>query len=230
MIKNARMCAAVALATVALAGFAFGGDFMVASSSKTEGTFEGFENGRILFRNTKGRLLRQQNGLVSKLTLESPKSVWVTLKGAKKTQEKAVCKGFEKSKFVFEEAGKDTAKSADKIAKIEICMDDLSADQAGQAITVEAIDTDALIASLDGQSPTPPQLAAIKKYKEARRSYDQFTNETTELKDSLNSAAGSKRVAILDQLRTKKHEEQGILEDLGKAEDALAAVFPALTQ
>ena len=222
--------ACIVLATVALAGTALGGDTMVAASVKTDGTFEGFENGRILFRNAKGRLLRQQNGLVSKLTLESPRSVWITLKGTRKTQDKAICKGFEKSKFIFEESGKIATTPADRIVKIELCMDDLSDDQAGRSITVEEIDTDALIAGLGGQTPTLAQSAAIKKYKEARQNYDRFTHEISELKDGLNGAAGSKRVAILDQLRTKKHEELGILDALGKAEDMLTSAFPSLAQ
>lgn len=229
MNMNIRMRAGIALILFAVTGggVAAGADTIVALSVKREGTFEGFDNARILFRSANGRLQKQQFSQVSKLTLESPLNVTITMKGAKMVREDAVCKGFEKAKFIFAQNGKSVEKPADKIAKIEIRYSD---NQLAQSVSVEPIDTDALIADPSGQPPSPAQSAAIRQYKEAWTKYKTFADETEKLKSEMDQATGARRSAVIDQLRIKKHEERGILDELGKAEDMLTAAFPALKQ
>jgi len=206
-----------------------GVDVMVAAGTKTEGAFEGFENSRFLFRTTKGHLIRQYGSQVSKLTLETPRNALVTNKDIKKTQDKVVLKGFERNKFEMEKDGKPDLRPMDKIARIELEMDDRTEGvQGGQAVRVDVIDTDALIAGLGGQAPNQAQSNAIEKYKEATQAFVRFADNTETLKGEMDRATDARRIAILEQLRVRKHDEQGILDRLAKAENEIMAAFQVM--
>ncbi|MEI6972511.1 MAG: hypothetical protein WCL44_13465 [bacterium] len=228
----------VAIAGVALmmlsetgAGRAAAADTLVCGKTRTEGNFEGFERARILFRNTKGRLVRQQSSQVSKLILENPLNVVVTMKGGgKKAQETMVCGGYEKSKFIFERDEKRVDVPVDKISKVEPSFESLLENQMGRSASVEEINTDDLMTSLGAQPPSPAQTAAVSAYRGAWSAYQKFAGETAALKSGMEQSGGAARVAIIDQLRTKKHEEQVVLGDLDKAVDMLSAAFPQFKQ
>jgi len=200
------------------------GDVIVKDSVKHDGSFTGYQNSKIVFVNAKGKTVKDHYSRISSITFQKPRSVWVKVKG-KKNEEKAVCKGFQKSRFILELNGKPLSLTMDKIASISIAMDDAAGGMGGGAEETEAVDTKALVQSLGGNKPNAAQETALAGYSAARGKYDAFAEKAASVTAEFNNATGAARAAVTDRLREMKHQEQELLRELNGAESALSAAF-----
>jgi hypothetical protein len=193
-------------------------------SQAKEGTFEGFDSGRFLFSNAKGRLSKEQPSRVTKLVLVKPLKVTYVTVDSKK-EESALLKGYDKREFQLVKDGKEIGLSAMKMKSLEIAAEagpGGGGTVSGTRYPVPQIDVDALA----GPNPTPAQQKAVERFKTAKKAYDDFLLESSALVSQMDKATGAKREAILNDLRMRKNEEQPLKTELVDACSALNDAFP----
>lgn len=200
-------------------------DELVVGGGAHQGTFEGLANGTVQFVTSKGRFMKEQPTRISRLTVTSSnKATYVT--SEKKDPETAVFKGFEKLKFIFEKDGKEVIVHHTKMKKIDIEYESKGNGTDDGIAQIQPLDISAIEQSAKDGLLTPAQIAILDCYKAARAAYDAFLAKSTELRNKMDAATGAAREDLLNQLRTRKNEEQPIKKALLEAQSALMSAFP----
>lgn len=210
-------------------------DTMVVASETHTGTFEGYRQNRFLFRTESGTLLQEVRGRVSELKLGQPCKVTFARTGRKK-REPAHLKTYAHMKFTFEDGGREKVVPAFNIREITVQRDESGGAakpddgaKPGGAPDKPGVFTTYDVRPLASRSDlTGPQSAALKRYETAKSRYDAFLKESTRLVTEMDRAKGAQREKLLNELRTRKNQEQPIKKELDGATAALLSAFPWL--
>lgn len=209
----------VALILGLVAASSWGDQLVILGGQTKEGTFQGFEKGRFLFLPSKGKFMKEQPSRVSKLVLPSPtKAVYETTDGKK--EEGVVFKGYEKGKFIFVKDGKEVPVMAMKMKLIEPSFESEGGDAGGTSYPIPKVD----LANFGGDLNADQQ-AVLEKFTAAKKAFDAFLAESTEMVQEMDKLKGPKREQLLNELRKRKEAEQPLRNDLRVAYKALVGAF-----
>ncbi len=214
------LCSSLTLATA---------DTLNLGAKSYDGTFDGFEDGRFLFRTAEGREIKEPRSSVRKLNLTEPRQVALT-RTSKREPDKLTMTGYENGKFAVKADGKESTIPGMQVRSITVEMDFQAFGAMEQADTprpVQPIDISGLTAR---QDLTAEQTAVLKQYQAANGKYNAFLTESSALVEQMDKATGAKREALLNVLRRRKAEEQPVKRDLEISRTALLKAFPDLVQ
>jgi hypothetical protein len=199
--------------------FSWGDQLVILGGQNKEGTFSGFDNGRILFRPDKGKFMKEQPSRVSKLVLANPtKASYTTTDG--KTEEDVTFKGYEKGKFLFVKDGKDVAVMAIKMKTLDpVFKTGGGGGQGGGEYPIPFVDIS------NFGNVTPEQQAVIDRYTAAKKVFDEFVAVSITMNQEKDRLTGAKRVAMEDDLRRRKEAEQPVKRVLVDSYKALVNTF-----
>jgi len=210
----------IVCAILGLAAAAASADQMVIAGSIKEGTFQKFENGKFEFMTDKGRSVRQGASQVSRLILDRPVKVRCLRSDGKK--EELELQGFEKNAFQIRQGGQVLNLPLLQVKALE-CMLDFSEGAGGRdGYPIPAFDFENLIRG----ELTPQQHAAIDRFKQARKAFDDFVVESTAMEKQAEAAKGAKRIELLNRLRERKVLELPLRKEFVAAYKTLVEGFP----
>lgn len=205
-----------------MASCALGDQLVIMGGQTKEGSFQGFENGKIRFQPTKGRFMKEQPSRVSKLILSSKtKATYTTTDG--KTEEEVDFKGFEKGKFIFVKDGKEVLVMAIKMKELDPCFEiegGGGGDAGGQTYPIPKVDLSNFGGDLNANQQT-----VLDQFKEAKKAFDDFLLQSTAMVQEMDKLKGPKREELLNELRRRKEAEQPLRRGLRSAYKALVAAF-----
>ncbi len=203
------------------------GDTITVNRKEHEGEFERFENGRFTFNIPFGETLEFPASSVSELKLDQPCSVSVE-SSAGSVADNLTLFRFWRAAFDFEHNGVKKSAYAMKVKRILVRKQKAETRQTRPVSSDIAFPREfADISKLEHRTDLPSrQTAALKDYVVARDHYKAFFVESSRLVSAMDSATGDRRLEILTALRTRKNDEQPILQALDQAEEILLAAFP----
>lgn len=73
---------------------------------------------------------------------------------------------------------------------------------------------------------TPAQTAAKNRQQKATLTVNRFIDENIRLKNEMDKASGARRVGLLDQLKARRYQEQGLQRELQNAKAACEKLLP----
>jgi hypothetical protein len=198
------------------------GDQLVILGQTREGSFQGFENGRIDFQASGGKFVKEQSTRVTKLVLTSPLKASYQTTGGKR-EEDVTLKGFEKGKFAFAgKDGKEVLVPAMQIRSIEPVFAGAAGGggDAGERYPIPPVDLSTIAGDL-----APDQQAALDGFRAAKKAFDDFVAESSALVQEMDRLKGPKREERLNQLRLRKDQEQPLRQNLIAAYRTLTSAF-----
>ena len=199
------------------------GDQLAVTGQTKEGDFQRYENGRFQMVTLKGRFIKEQAGRVTKLVLDKPLKVAYVAADSKEPIT-AEFKGYDKRTFTFVKDGKDVTVAQMKMKTIERVFE--GGGEGGQEDGTRYPIPNVNLEALAGEDLTPAQQAVIDKFTEAKKTYDAFLDESTDLVHEMDRLTGAKREEIMNQLRARKNDEQPLKKALIAAFNALTEAFP----
>jgi len=192
------------VAVVLGASVGYADQLLIMGQQTREGTFQGFENGKIEFQDSSGRFVKEQSSRVSKLVLTAPlKAAYQTVTG--KRVEDVTLKGFEKGKFIFVgKDGKETLVVGLQVKTIEPVFEGGGGGgDAGDRYPIPAVDLSGIVGDL-----SPAQQKALDGLKDAKKGFDDYVAESSAMVQEMDRLKGPKREELLNQLRIRKEKEQ----------------------
>jgi hypothetical protein len=226
-----RLSICLVLGAVCVAAAAGAADVMVVKKREHKGTFEGFHKNKFYFRTAGGGNLKKARGQVTKIVLEKPREVSVLLSRKKQTETKLLVK-YDKRMFTFKEDGKNKNVFASGVKEISVAMAAPAGpggvQRGGGAGAPEATYDVAPLEQRDDL--TEAQTAALQRYKAAKQKYRDFLNESSAIVARMDQTKGARREELLNILRTRKNDEQPILNELRSATAVFERAFPDLVK
>lgn len=212
--------AAAGLMSVLVATCASGDQLVILGGQAKDGTFQGFDGGKILFQPSKGRFMKEQPSRISKLVLTTPtKASYKTSDG--KTEEGVIFKGYEKGKFIFVKDGKEVPVTALKMKSIEpVFQTGGGGGEGGGEYPIPPVD----VASL-GDNLTEGQKAIIDRFNTAKKSFDEFLAVSVGMVKEMDTLKGAKREEVMNDLRRRKEAEQPLKRALVESYKELIGAF-----
>jgi hypothetical protein len=214
------LCLIIAL----FASASFGDQLMMGSITK-EGSFQGFEKGKFRFYASKGnKLMNEQASRVTTIVLSKPKKCTYLLSSGKK-EEHGFLKGFDKDKFMIAATAQDDSAVIPlrKMTKLDINPETSAGGKSGSGdgYPIPSVDLSAFTGNF-----TPDQQKAMDNFKAAKKVFDDFVKESASMVSQMDSATGSAREDLINQLRKRKVDEQPLRKELVAAYNALMSAFP----
>ncbi|OVE75299.1 hypothetical protein BVX97_05105 [bacterium E08(2017)] len=198
-------------------------DVLVVGKSRIEGKFMGYDNNIFEFEEEGGKAIKKNRTMMKALELEKPVKVSFEARGYKKKVSEAELTGYSKFKFHFKVEGKDVAINGTSVRNIEKAW----AQERNHNSSTEKPEVIAPLqfTGIDDGNLPPDQQEKYDAYKKARAIYDAYIAKNSALVKAMDGASGEKREEYLNELRTRKQDEQPIKEALLKAMDEVLAAF-----
>jgi len=210
------------------AGFAAlaGADVLDVGTAKFEGSFEGFEHGLFLFRDTDGRLRKEDRSVVRSLEMPKPKEINLLRVGSREW-ESAFLTGYDRFNFRIRQEGRSRTVSGLRVKEISTRTLSSIREAGRQSSTartrLQSIDTSGLE---NNPNLSAEQADAFAAYKRAKSKYDAFVAKNAALVARMDKATGSARDDLLMELRRRKADEQPLVQALSAAQTTLLRAFP----
>lgn len=220
---DGRWAAVLSAAVLCLGGGAARADVIEAGGRAHQGTFEGLAGNRIRFRASDGTLLTLERTQMRAMTIDPPREVRLIRHGASEPVTVTLT-GYGGGSFEFEQAGASRTVLAMRVESIEPRPAPGPGEAgSGRPDGVPPLDVTPLEARRD---LTAAQTAALNRYRAARRAFDAFAAESSEMVSAMNGLTGARREKALDALRLRKNEEQPLKRELERSTAALRAAVP----
>lgn len=201
-------------------------DTLETSSGTFQGAFESFEKDNFMFRLESGELIKKPRIAVRKLAIASPREADFTY-SAKRDAQKYTLHGYEKGKFTISKDNKQADLMAMHVSKISISAfapPSRGDDNGGEQTQSAKID----LSILEGKELSPTQSAIITSYKNAATKYKEFLTKNSAMVKEMDSATGTRREQLLNELRLRKNQEQPLKNEYKASRAALLQEFPEL--
>ncbi len=199
-------------------------DMLKVRSKEYQGTFQGYESKKFIFRAKSGKMLKQLRSSVRSLKLDSPTEIRLQTK-SKKKPEKVLLIGYNKGKFSIKRSGKASNVTGMNVERITVMR---QAASGGTSTDTRNAISPIDVSGLENAQLTPQQSSAVEQYKRARSTYDSFLAQSSALVAKMNNASGSTRSSLLTQLRQRKDQEQPIKREMESAHAEMLSAFPGL--
>jgi len=217
-----KQTAALLAILVCLAAGAYA-DVITIGTKPLQGKFEGFEKNQFLFRTRTGELLKEDRMRVRKLSLDAPLDARLVRSGAEQS-EPARLVSYVGGRFTIEQKGKQSTVLGMRVERIIVRRarrrPGADGGDAGRAPVLD-------ISPLEGRGDlTESQAAALRRYKAARREFDDYVAENSAVVAEMDRSHGRQREKLLNDLRLRKNAEQPLKRELERAEAALLNAVP----
>jgi hypothetical protein len=222
---NRSLVTSFALAVTASFTLSLADQIVMFGAQPKSGTFQGVDGGRMLIVNEAGKFRKEQPSRITRIVLAKPLKIQY-LAADSKQEEDGLLKGYDKQKFQITKDGKDLEIAAAKIKSMDIVGDATGGGGAGNRYPVPDID----LTFAEGPDATPAQKSAAARFKAAKKAYDDFVAESSDLVSKMDKATGAKRESILNELRMRKNQEQPLKSELMDACSALTELHPEAPQ
>lgn len=202
-------------------------DILKTGTREEIGTFEGFKNGKFLFKGDDGKVAEKPRHAVRYLTMMGPREA-VILRTTAKKPDKVLLIGYMGGKFNIRKDGKDSIISGPHVKQITIEPVPEGTEATGTGGGTGVIEPINLNGIEGRAGLTEEQSAKLERYKKARQKYDSFLADSSAMVARMDSAKGSARTGMINTLKSRKFQEQPLKRELESATAAMFKSFPEL--
>lgn len=198
-------------------------DTLTIGSTRHDGTFLEYAEGRFVFQATSGERVEKARAYVRTMTLDPAREARVTASDGGVQHGRLT--GYAQSRFTFEDGSTHLAMRVQRVAPTSPAASREPAPPAadGPGAGDASLDIRPLLARDDLSAA---QRAALARYREADRAYRAFVTESSRLVHRMQTSTGRARDDALEALRMRKVAEQPVRAELAAARAALRQAVP----